>query len=247
MKHIDSELLAGVALGDVDPLTDEQSHHLRTCPHCQTDLDELREITRIGREVEPVRGQVPGPDLLQRINAELADEPTPAPGDAAPGGNAAPVGDPWGARDATRTATPARRFRGVVLLAAAAGLVVGIGATVAYDRVSRPDERVLASTTLTPLPGQAGSGRAELVSLDGVDKLRVQVDTVIPQREFRELWLINTDGRRMVSLGVLDASGRGTYAVPAGLRDYSIVDVSLEPYDGQAVHSLSSVVRGTLA
>jgi hypothetical protein len=54
----------------------------------------------------------------------------------------------------------------------------------------------------------------------------------------------------MYSLGVLPVGGAGAYVVPAGLDDsldgFTIVDVSLEPYDGNAAHSLRSQVRGTL-
>ncbi|MFG1817904.1 anti-sigma factor [Kribbella sp. NPDC049174] len=54
------------------------------------------------------------------------------------------------------------------------------------------------------------------------------------RRGFYEVWLINADGKRMVSLGVLDPCTGGTFQVPAELtsQDYQIVDVSLEPRDG---------------
>ena len=79
--------------------------------------------------------------------------------------------------------------------------------------------------------------------------MRVDSDTV-PAQDYRELWLINTDGKRMYSLGVLPPAGTGTYPVPpqlgSALDGFTIVDVSIEPYDGDARHSLDSQVRGTL-
>ena len=54
----------------------------------------------------------------------------------------------------------------------------------------------------------------------------------------------------MYSLGVLPVSGEGTYPVPpqlsGDLSGFTIVDVSLEPYDGQVAHSANSLVRGSL-
>ncbi len=62
--------------------------------------------------------------------------------------------------------------------------------------------------------------------------------------------MINNDGKRMYALGVLPTTGSGTYPVPAQLGDsldgFTIVDVSIEPYDGNAAHSLKSQVRGSL-
>jgi hypothetical protein len=65
---------------------------------------------------------------------------------------------------------------------------------------------------------------------------------------FYEVWLINADGKRMVCLGVLDPRTGGTFQVPAELtsQGYPIVDVSLEPGDGNPEHSHDSVLRGTL-
>ena len=64
------------------------------------------------------------------------------------------------------------------------------------------------------------------------------------------MWLINSDGKRMYSLGVLPATGSGTYPLPGllgdGLEGFTIVDVSIEPYDGNPEHSRDSQVRGTL-
>ncbi len=54
----------------------------------------------------------------------------------------------------------------------------------------------------------------------------------------------------MYSLGVLPATGSGTYPLPGllgdGLEGFTIVDVSIEPYDGNPEHSRDSQVRGTL-
>jgi Anti-sigma-K factor rskA, C-terminal len=65
----------------------------------------------------------------------------------------------------------------------------------------------LSSTALVALPGHSGEGTAELVRERETTELRVKVDGAPPQQEFREVWLINTDGKRMHSLGVLSTAG----------------------------------------
>ena len=256
MSHIDDVILAALALGDREPLDGSDQHHLQSCRMCQDTLAELEGIVATGQAGrEPLLD--PGPRLLERITAEVAQQPAatarsarePEAGEsrqpavhvvsqAAPG----PV-EP-------RPVNGSRRSRRMMLLAAAVGLIVGVGGAVLSDRLSQPEVQVLTRTTLTSLPGQNGGGQAELVVVDGIEKLRVAVDTASPGQDYRELWLINTDGERMVSLGVLTASGRGDYPLPtvlsSGLQDYTIVDVSLEPFDGNAAHSRVSVVRGNL-
>ena len=50
----------------------------------------------------------------------------------------------------------------------------------------------------------------------------------------------------MRSLGLLDDAGE--YAIPADidLSEFSVVDVSIEPDDGDPTHSGRSILRGTL-
>lgn len=64
----------------------------------------------------------------------------------------------------------------------------------------------------------------------------------------REVWLINTDGSRMVSLGLLPAGESGDFDFPERLLEqgYRIVDISYEPDDGDPVHSGQSLARGTI-
>jgi anti-sigma-K factor RskA len=140
-----------------------------------------------------------------------------------------------------------RKWWPIAAAAAALGLVVGAGATVIIDR---NDVQVAASTALSALPGQTGHGTAELLRTPNDPELRVSVDGPQPADRYREVWLINSDGQRMYSLGVLPESGTGTYPLPTlladGLDGFTIVDVSIEPYDGNPEHSRNSQVRGSL-
>src|SRR4030095_14381173 len=144
-----------------------------------------------------------------------------------------------------RTARP----RSWLLVAAAAvgGLIIRRGVcTVAV----RDGVEVTSSTALEALPGQTGQGIAELVSDRGQPELRVQIDAPPTPDRYREVWLINTDGQRMYTLGVLPDDGSASSPPPpelAGqLQGFTIVDVSIEPYDGNPAHSRESQVRGTL-
>jgi anti-sigma-K factor RskA len=140
-----------------------------------------------------------------------------------------------------------RKWWPIVAAAAALGLVVGAGATVI---INRNDVQVAASTALSALPGHTGHGTAELLRTPNDPELRVSVDGPQPADRYREVWLINSDGQRMYSLGVLPESGTATYPLPTllanGLDGFTIVDVSIEPYDGNPKHSRNSQVRGTL-
>ena len=70
-----------------------------------------------------------------------------------------------------------------------------------------------------------------------------------PQRPgFYEVWLLARNGVSMISLGDLNADHTGTFSVPPGtdLRNYSRIDISLQPFNGSTLHSKTSVVRGSL-
>jgi anti-sigma-K factor RskA len=66
---------------------------------------------------------------------------------------------------------------------------------------------------------------------------------------FYEVWLLAPDASRLVSLGLLQPGQAATFELPADLdlAEYPVVDVSLEPMDGDPAHSSDSVVRGTLS
>ena len=250
MAHLNSELLAGHALGQTDELDAEQLEHVASCPQCRAEVDQLQRIVELGQEGPgPDSPPIPDQAMWRNIAAELsigqAADPTSGPSRD----TESPAESPQ------QTAPPQSRRsmrRSAVALAAAIGLIAGVGGTVLVDALREPEAQVVASATLNPLPGQAGQGTAQLVREGETTQLRVSVTGAAPPptQEYREVWLINTDGERMYSLGVLPVGGAGAYVVPAGLDDsldgFTVVDVSLEPYDGNAAHSLRSQVRGTL-
>jgi len=107
---------------------------------------------------------------------------------------------------------------------------------------------VVATASLAALPQHEGDGAAEIIETDTGTELVVDVSDLSAGEGFYEVWLIDPETFQMIGLGALtDTSGR--FPIPDGLdlSRYTVVDVSLEPLDGDPVHSTDSVVRGELS
>ena len=258
MAHLNPDRLADQVLGDEEPLTAAEQDHLASCAECRDELAELSRIANLGRQPEHIVPElVPANSIWESIQGQLAGQaPTAATTEPAAATTEPAAATTEGAADSAPTSptvvelptrTPRRRSWLLVAAAAVLGLIVGAGVTV---EVFRDQVEVTAATSLEPLPGQVGHGTAELVSDQGRPELRVQIDAPATPDRYREVWLINTDGERMYSLGVLPNDGRATYPLPPALagqlQDFTIVDVSVEPYDGNPAHSRDSQVRGVL-
>ncbi len=105
-----------------------------------------------------------------------------------------------------------------------------------------------SSRALEALAENEASGRAEVVVRDdGTRVLQVQLDAPARDDSFYEIWLIDRDVVGMFPLGAV-RPGTQTVPLPAGLDldEYPIVDVSVEPLDGDPTHSGVSVARGEL-
>jgi anti-sigma-K factor RskA len=242
MTHLDPDRLADRALGNDDPLTAAEEKHLDGCAECRDELAQLSRIAELSRRPEEL-AQVPADAIWRSIQSQLAS-PAPAPARTEVAAEAAPSPPPL---SEPPRRTPRRRSWLLAAVAAVVGLIIGVGVTTVAirDRVE-----VTSSIALEALPGQAGHGTAELVRDQGRPELRVQIDAPLTPDRYREVWLINTDGQRMYPLGVLPNDGRASYPLPPALAEqlqgFTIVDVSIEPYDGNPAHSRESQVRGTL-
>jgi len=161
-----------------------------------------------------------------------------------------------GSRAAERAAGPRRGPRRRRLVAAlaglAAGLIIGSGGTAGVVQLTRaPVTHVVAQIGLYPLPQfpqwQGATGTAVMRATASQQVMAVTLNA--PQRPgFYEVWLLAQDGTSMISLGDLNADHTGTFTIPPGtdLRNYSRIDVSLQPFSGSTVHVKTSVVRGAL-
>ena len=107
----------------------------------------------------------------------------------------------------------------------------------------------IAAATLSAFPDHAGAaGTAEVEETrNGGLRIRVSLDSPPPADAYREVWLIRNDAAALISLGILESSN-GVFAIPEGidLSEYSLVDISVEPIDGDPQHSGDSIVRGEL-
>ena len=241
MTHLDPDRLADRALG-TDPLTMAEEKHLDNCAECREELAQLSRIAELSRQPEELV-PVPADAIWRSVQGQLASqEPAPARTEVA----AEPPPTPPSVRELPRR-TPRPRSWFLAAAAAAVGLIIGIGVTTVAvrDRVE-----VTSTTALEALPGHTGQGTAEIVRDQGRPELKVQIDAPLTPDRYREVWLINTDGQRMYPIGVLPDDGKATYPLPPALAEqlqgFTIVDVSIEPYDGNPAHSRESQVRGTL-
>ena len=140
-------------------------------------------------------------------------------------------------------------------IAAALALLAGLGlgrltGGPAPTPEARPDPgTVVAAADLTALDSDAARGVASAVETGDAVTLRVSAEELGDEDGVHEVWLINVDGRRMVAIGLLASGDEGQFEVPLGLIDkgYRIVDISVEPDDGDPTHSGVSLARGELA
>jgi len=151
-----------------------------------------------------------------------------------------------------------RRPLAAALAGALAGLIIGAGAAVTVherDAGHHPalaaGPRVVARIALRPLPefpqwrNAAGLAVMEATSRGPLLTVRLSAPRL---PGFYEVWLLARNGVSMISLGDLDSAHTGEFSMPPGvdLRNYSRIDISLQPYNGSPVHSPTSVVRGSL-
>jgi hypothetical protein len=152
-------------------------------------------------------------------------------------------------RRIARGASPVPRRGGgslrLMAAAAAGALITWVGLSLADPQ---GDGEVLASGQLAPL-GQGGTpGSAEVVEVDGQQRLRVELDEGLDAGDgYLEVWLLRPDVSGMVTLGVLEETA-GEFLLPAGLDlgEYPVVDISREHVDGDPGHGGDSIVRGEL-
>lgn len=198
----------------------------------------------------------PPPHLWDRIADEvkaLGGQPeAPAPAPAAPA-SAGPASMAPTAPTAPVVSLLARRRTRFVLAAAAvaAVLILVVGVAVNLRRNNGATTEVVARAVLTGEgldPGGSSTGSARLVRSAGVWKVDIDADDLPPLAPdtFYEAWLLGSTPGKLQSLGTLD--GDGGFVVPAGLEleAFPLVDVSIEPLDGNPAHSTKSVLRGRL-
>jgi hypothetical protein len=152
------------------------------------------------------------------------------------------------ARNADRSSRGRGRAVGWGAGLAAASLAVGLLAGRAIWQPEAPAPPV-AQVALSTLDTQQDEGKASVVPTgEGLDLTVATTTPLDPGDGYLEVWLINADGKRMVSVGVLAPGDQGTFPISQSLIDegYVIVDISREQFDDSPTHSGDSLLRGTL-
>lgn len=220
--------LGSIALGEIpEPLL---AAHLDECPECHDELASLRrvvELAHIGARDDDV--ETPPARVWDQIAAETAGPST----------TVLPIRRP------ART----RRYL-VATVAAAVVLGAGAGGWAVGHRSAGP---TVARASEAPLAAQPGTsddahGLATVHRSPAGYQLEVKAFKLPAHGGYYEVWLYNPDVQRMVAVGTLGTGGRGTFTVPGGLdlREYRVIDVSAQKYDGNPAHD-RSVLRGPLS
>lgn len=250
------DLVVRAALGE--PLSDEERSLLASDPALQAEVDELAAVVALADD--PVDGPAPA-HLWDAIAAEAFGHPTEQPAGNDPttdraasdvAGVPAPPGpDAQHSSGAQVIAMPSRGWRRLTTVGLVAAAAVAVGVVVIGPGVL-PDDPVepIAAATLEPFGDhqvQPASGQV-VRTADGHKLLELDL-SALPALEgdFYEVWLLDDRDGRLISLGPVRPDG--TYALPPGVQvgDFPLVDVSIEPPDGDPTHSGNSVLRGPLS
>lgn len=242
MQHLSTDALAALALGE----SDARAEHLESCAQCRAELTALRETAERFRAAQ-IAPLDPPAAVWDRILADIQSE-TGEP-DATPGVAERPAG--VASRMPSGDLVRRRRSFGVGALVAACAASAVLAASLAVLLVTQvgggPRSTDVAGAALEPLTSAVSPARAEVVERGGQRLLVVDADALPTVDGYLDVWLLDADAQQMVSLGVMDATST-ELALPADLdlAAFPVVDVSVEPYDGDPTHSGESIWRGAL-
>lgn len=153
------------------------------------------------------------------------------------------------ARDKRAPATLRKRRRHLLLAGAASILAVVLGLSVLSDINTGPVPTLAAEVNNETLLEPFGGTARAVLELDDAPVLEISFDGDLPSGEPVELWLIKPDLSDMRSLGIVEpgsAAWSGDWPADLDPSEYSVVDLSIEPNDGDPTHSGRSILRGQL-
>jgi anti-sigma-K factor RskA len=217
-------------------MSDREPMHPNLADALEAGADDAAELDAIARRLARPGSieEVPpaAPDLAARVRAALAAEEEAGPSADAP----AEVVDLASRRRS-------RWLPALGVAAAAAVVAVVVGVTITDDG---GDDLERQEVALAALPGfEDSEGVATLEVGEDDRSLAVDLSGVdVPAGSHLELWLLDPEVTDLVALG--EITGTGPHQLPADvdLSKTPVVDVSLEPNDGDPSHSGVSVLRG---
>jgi len=142
------------------------------------------------------------------------------------------------------------RGQSSLLAAAAVILLVGVG-FIAVARSFGGSELVAsAQISNEDLPVEFGGEGSVSLRRDG-DDVFLELDlpelpSTAGDDAFYEVWMIDTNVEGMISLGGVSADGRIDLPDNVDHQRFPVVDISVEPFDGDPTHSGQSILRGVL-
>lgn len=248
MSHIEPDLVAMRALGA--ELPHDARQHLAGCTDCDTELRSLTEVVELGRSLRDDPDLITPPAHVWAAIAAATGGSASAGGSAGDGSSSVRSVKPSVPADSDAPRSPGWRIAWT-LAAAVVGVLAGAGAVLGWQAVTGDspagDPALIAEAVLDPLPDRVSTGVARVV--DDPDERRLVVDLAPADAVdgYLMVWLLTPDVSGMVSLGVLSGD-TVELPIPDGLDlgTYSVVDVSVEPFDGDPTHSGDSLVRGAL-
>jgi hypothetical protein len=251
MSHEEAfELLAPLALDALD--TDARVRveaHVETCPECQRELDELREVaTALGNTVE-----APPEELWTKIAGHLYDVPRSEEAALPPLLAAYPVAE---GRRIRRVVRRARVVVATTMLAAAAAiLVLAINLSSESDHVANLQQALATSAVhqalttpghrLVTLSGKGHEALATFVVLrNGTGYLVHSKMAALPAGKTYQLW--GFVGGKPVSIGIMGSSPSQVAFTLASSPGPSTFGVTVEPAAGSLTPTLPMVASGAL-
>lgn len=243
MSHLQADRLVLAALGEA-PLDEPEAGHVDSCDACSLELESLRVVAAVGRRTAEVSAlPAPPPRVWQAISDELSlGEP--------PAAIVPAVVPAVHARRRPRWLMPA-------LAAAAAAVLAVVGTVLVYDRAEpQPVSCSAPPVELETLPGTPSTVRGTACVAAVPDRtLRVEADGMPASSDaVYTVWLLDPSslsdpgGIRLQALGNLGDQPESDFPIPGSidLDQYSVIDISREPTDGDAAHSGDSLLRGQL-
>lgn len=224
--------------------------HVADCSQCQQVLADLTQVELLLGQVAEYAPVGPDPAVWDRVAVAtgLAEPARPALE-----ASDVEAGDPDPLRTRRHLRADAQRRRRLpdqLRVAAAAAVLLALGVGIGRWSAQPAQDQIVAQAELRSLDGQLRLGSAQVHQGSTGTSLVVQPQNRLdPAGGYVEVWLINTDLTRMISIGVALTDHPVQLTIPADAlaQGYRIVDLSHEAYDDQPQHSGDSIMRGSLS